>query len=1064
MSTHAADAGRIHVHTRRYSPKPAHVLAVSALGAFLAFVDSTIVNVVFPDIQESFHGTSLPTLSWVLNGYNIVIAALLIVAGRSADLVGRRRMFVGGVVLFVLASAACAAAGSAEQLIAFRLLQGVGAAMLIPASLGLVVNAFPLERRAHAIGLWGATAALASGLGPPAGGALVALWNWRLAFLVNVPIGIVTVVLARRVLVEGRASGRRRLPDLRGAVLLGAALATLTLGLVQGGDWGWSSAGVLLSFAAAVVCLVGYALSSRAHPVPLIDPDLLRQRAFVVANLATAVGAAGWFAYGLNHILWLRYVWDYSLLRAGLAVAPGAIAAAVAAAVLGRVADRGGIRTIVVGGALVWAVSLGWFYAHLVPLQPHFAGAWLVGQVISGIGIGATMPTLASAALTGVPGGRYATASAVNSSIRQIGAVIGVSVLVIIVGTPSPTTIEAALRHGWEFSAGCFVVTAAVALLLGRLRAPSSTTVIDGGAGDGVAVPDVRLVAPRRAIDLVETSAPPSLFEVVAARDPDGVETVEVPAGQWLFRQGDDADGMYVVRAGRFEVVVDGAVVRRLGPGELVGELALLTGGRRSAGVRASRDGTVSRVSSERFATAVALDPEAMLQVATTVARRLERVAPAPHPDPAPSVVAVVAATPDAAVDVVAEALEAELRRICSVVLLRSVDPSGLERAERDHDVVLLVASEQEQDERDQRAWRDFCLRSADRVVSVVAPSAVPPAGADRSALAGGHLVWAGGRPERELRSAWHARLEPSTAHHVDPQLPRDGVRALARRLAGRSPALVLAGGGARAFAHLGVLEVFEEAGLTFDRVAGTSSGAVVAALWATGRSAAEIDAAVYNEFVRHRLLGDVTLPAAGLIKGRRVGAALHRHFGDTLIEELDREFACVSVDLLGKQPVVHRSGRLTDAVFASLRLPGVFAPMRLNGSLHVDGTVLDNLPVAALTERHEGPVVAVDISVGGGGQRREGPPRMPSLGETLMRTMLLGGAQNLTDARRRADLVITPRTSGVGMLEWHEIDTARAAGRAAAQEALPAVRALLDGGTAATPSPLTESVELVEG
>ncbi|HEU4675919.1 MAG TPA: DHA2 family efflux MFS transporter permease subunit [Motilibacteraceae bacterium] len=1025
------------------------MLAVSALGAFLAFVDSTIVNVVFPDIQQSFHGTSLPTLSWVLNGYNIVIAALLIVAGRSADLVGRRRLFVGGVVLFVVASAACAAAGSAEQLIAFRLLQGVGAAMLIPASLALVVNAFPLERRAHAIGLWGATAAVASGLGPPAGGALVALGSWRLAFLVNVPIGIATVVLARRTLVEGRASGRRRLPDLRGAVLLGVSLATLTLGLVQGGDWGWTSAGVLLSFLAAILCLAGYALSSRAHPVPLIDNDLLRQRAFVVANLATAVGAAGWFAYGLNHILWLRYVWDYSLLRAGLAVAPGAVAAAVAAAVLGRVADRGGIRTIVVGGALVWAVSLGWFYAHLVPLQPHFAGAWLVGQVISGIGVGATMPTLASAALVGVPGGRYATASAVNSSIRQIGAVVGVSVLVIIVGTPSPTTIVAALRHGWEFSAACFVITAAVALLLGRLRPaahtePERTETVAASSGP------VGIIAPRRATDLVETSAPPSLFDVVAARDPSGVETLEVPAGQWLFEQGDSADGMYVVRSGRFEVVVDGAVVRRLGPGELVGELALLTGGRRSAGVRASRDGVVGRVSSERFATAVSSDAEAMRQVATAVARRLERVAPPPQPDPAPSVVAVVAATPDAPVDVVGAALADELRAICSVVLLHSTDSEGLERAELDHDVVLLLAPPPELGEdagQDGRAWRDFCVRSADRVVSVVGPAAAAPVGVGDERLVGGHLVWAGLRPRPELRAAWHARLEPLTTHHVDPARPVDGVRALARRLAGRSPALVLAGGGARAFAHLGVLEVFEEAGLSFDRVAGTSSGAVVAALWATGRSAAEIDAAVYNEFVRHRLLGDVTLPTAGLIKGRRVGAALRRNFGDTLIEELDREFACVSVDLLGKQSVVHRTGRLADAVFASLRLPGVFAPMRLSGTLHVDGTVLDNLPVAALTERNEGPVVAVDISVGGG-QRREGPPRMPSIGETLMRTMLLGGAQNLSEARRRADLVITPRTTGVGMLEWHEIDTARAAGRAAAEDALPAVRALLDGST----------------
>jgi MFS family permease len=209
----------------RRQPRASVVLLVASFGAFLAFLDSTIVNVAFPDIQRSFPDSALSSLSWVLNAYNIVLAAFLVAAGRMADLLGRKRLFVVGVVVFTVASALCAVAGTVEQLIAFRVLQGFGAALLIPASLALVVEAFDVSQRAHGVGLWGAAAAIASGLGPPAGGALVALESWRLAFLVNVPLGIAAVVLARRCLVESRSPGVRRMPDLLGALLLAARSA-----------------------------------------------------------------------------------------------------------------------------------------------------------------------------------------------------------------------------------------------------------------------------------------------------------------------------------------------------------------------------------------------------------------------------------------------------------------------------------------------------------------------------------------------------------------------------------------------------------------------------------------------------------------------------------------------------------------------------------------------------------------------------------------------------------------------------------------------------------------------
>ena len=215
--------------------------------------------------------------------------------------------------------------------------------------------------------LWGAAAAIASGLGPPIGGALVEASSWRWVFIVNLPLGVVAVIVARRGLVESRTSGRRRVPDLRGAGLLALALGCLTLGLVKGPDWGWVSSLTIGSFLAAAVAMVGFVLSSRTHPTPLIEPAFLRVRSFTAGNTLTLIASAGFYAYLLTHVLFLNYVWGYNLLRAGLAVAPAAFVAAVVAAVFGRVADKRGYRPIVIVGALIWAGSLLWYIERVGP-------------------------------------------------------------------------------------------------------------------------------------------------------------------------------------------------------------------------------------------------------------------------------------------------------------------------------------------------------------------------------------------------------------------------------------------------------------------------------------------------------------------------------------------------------------------------------------------------------------------------------------------------------------------------------------------------------------------------
>jgi NTE family protein len=440
----------------------------------------------------------------VLNAYNIAFAAFLVAGGRLADLLGRKRMFIYGVVLFTAASGLCAAADTVGQLVAFRVLQGIGAAVLVPASLALVVESFDAARRAHGVGLWGAAAAIASGLGPPIGGALVDAASWRWVFLVNLPLGVVAVVVARRGLVESRASGRRRVPDLRGAALLAIALGCLTLGLVKGPDWGWVGLATIGSFLAAVVAMLGFVLSSRYHPTPLIEPAFLRIRSFVAGNTLTLVASAGFYAYLLTHVLFLNYVWGYNLLRAGLAVAPAAFVAAVVAAVLGRVADRHGYRLIIIAGALIWAGSLLW-YIERVGSKPHFLTEWLPGQMLQGIGVGATLPMLGSAALAGLAaGGSYATASAVVSSTRQLGAVIGIALLVILVGTPARGVLEASLRRGWMLAAVCFVAVAIGGVLLGRARPVTAEAVEPEPA------PQIDPSASRRPAHRLMSARPPN--------------------------------------------------------------------------------------------------------------------------------------------------------------------------------------------------------------------------------------------------------------------------------------------------------------------------------------------------------------------------------------------------------------------------------------------------------------------------------------------------------------------------------------------------------------------------
>src|ERR687897_1124241 len=306
------------------------VLGVTAVAVFMSFLDVTIVNVAFPDIERDFSESTRADLSWILNAYNIVFAALLVPAGRLADLVGRRRMFLIGVAAFVGASVLCGVAPSPEWLVAARILQATAGAILVPTSLALLLPEFPPERRATAVAIWSATGAVAAALGPSLGGVLVEEAGWRWVFFVNVPIGLAALIPARRLLTEARDPGGV-LPDGLGSVLMVAGVGALALGIVQGPDWGWGSAGVLGSLAAAVVLLPLVVLRSARHRAPVIELGLFRARSFAVANGGMFAFSSAFYALLLCNVLFLTGVWGYSILEAGFAVTPGPLSAALAA-------------------------------------------------------------------------------------------------------------------------------------------------------------------------------------------------------------------------------------------------------------------------------------------------------------------------------------------------------------------------------------------------------------------------------------------------------------------------------------------------------------------------------------------------------------------------------------------------------------------------------------------------------------------------------------------------------------------------------------------------------------
>jgi EmrB/QacA subfamily drug resistance transporter len=468
------------------SRRAAAIVGVLALAVFMSSLDLFIVNLAFPYIGREYRGTSLSSLSWVLNAYTIVFAAVLVPAGRWADRVGRRRLFVAGLVVFGVGSMLCGLAPGVAMLIAARVVQAAGAGLMVPASLSLLLAAVPGPARARAIGTWAAVGAAGAALGPVIGGLLVQA-SWRWVFWINLPVGVAAVVLAIRVLPESRDERVQHRPDLVSAALLAAAVALLALALVKAPSLGWDSAPFGGLLAGAVVLGIAMVLRSGRHPAPVLELGLLRSRTFTGAFAASVLYYAGFGAFVLSSVEFLTGVWHYSAVRAGLAIAPGPLMVLPFARIVApRLVTRfGGPGRVAVLGCLVGVASQGLWLAQ-IQSHPAYLTHLLPAQLIGGAGVGLAIPSLLGAGSASLPPARFGTGSGVLNMARQLGTVLGVAALVAILTGLDPADPVTAFRHGLVLTIAFFAsagVTAAV-LLSARVTPPAAVAVVAQESAD----------------------------------------------------------------------------------------------------------------------------------------------------------------------------------------------------------------------------------------------------------------------------------------------------------------------------------------------------------------------------------------------------------------------------------------------------------------------------------------------------------------------------------------------------------------------------------------------------
>ena len=423
----------------KWHGNPWAILITLSLGFFMTLLDLTIVNIAIPSMITDLDA-SLDEILWIVNAYVLVLAVLLITAGRLGDLRGQRPLFVAGVVVFTLASLACGLAPNPTLLIVFRAVQGAGAALLMPQTMAIIIGTFPADRRGTALGIWGAVAGLATVAGPTLGGVLVTYASWRWIFIVNVPVGLVVLVMTFAFIPDTRMEREHKL-DLLGVALATAGLFCLTFALIEGQRYSWNGA-IDALFVAAAVLTVLFLLQQRARQdsEPLVPFSLFRNRNFTVINGVATLVSVAILGFFLPFTIYLQSVLGYSAIKAGLILAPMSVIALVLAPLAGKMSDRVGGKYILMTGLALYGLGAG-----ILVAQSSTDSDWpsfMPAIAIMGLGMGGIWAPMATETMRGVPMALAGAASGVNNTLRQVGSVVGSAAVGALLQNQLATTLR----------------------------------------------------------------------------------------------------------------------------------------------------------------------------------------------------------------------------------------------------------------------------------------------------------------------------------------------------------------------------------------------------------------------------------------------------------------------------------------------------------------------------------------------------------------------------------------------------------------------------------------------
>ena len=454
----------------RYSTNPWVILVLVCIAQFMVILDATVVNVALPSIQNDL-GLSEANLQWIVNAYALVFGGFLLLGGRAGDLLGRKRLFLAGVVVFTVASLLNGLATSSTWLISTRALQGLGAAFISPAALAIISTTFSEgKERGKALGVWAAIASGGSAVGLVLGGVLTQAFSWPWIFFINVPIGVAAFVLSLRLIPESIDEHAERSFDVAGAVTATAGLMTLVYAIVKAQSDGWTSALTLSTFAAAAILLTSFVLIEQRATAPLVRLSIFRVRSLTAANVVMFLVASGLFAMFFFNTLYLQKVLDYGPLKAGLAFLPFTAGIMISAGLASQFAPKIGVRPVAIVGMIVTAVGL--LLLARIPVHGSYVADVMPSILLTSLGMGAVFVPLTLVATTGLEDSDQGLASGLFNTSQQIGGALGLAVLSTLAASQAGSTSKASLVHGfhWAFAGGAGFVLAALVLLVVLLR------------------------------------------------------------------------------------------------------------------------------------------------------------------------------------------------------------------------------------------------------------------------------------------------------------------------------------------------------------------------------------------------------------------------------------------------------------------------------------------------------------------------------------------------------------------------------------------------------------------